>query len=89
VVITNPVHVAVALKYEEEMNAPVVVAKGQDHLAARIRETAAAYGVAIVENKTLAWLLYKRVEVNAAIPADLYQAVAEVIAYVYRLKKRH
>ncbi|MCR4440957.1 MAG: flagellar biosynthesis protein FlhB [Peptococcaceae bacterium] len=89
VVITNPAHVAVALKYEEEMNAPVVVAKGQDHLAARIKEIASAHGVTVVENKTLAWILYKRVEINMAIPADLYQAVAEVIAHVYRLKKRY
>lgn len=88
VVITNPTHLAVALKYEDKMNAPVLVAKGQDFLAGRIKEVATANGVPIVENKPLARLLYQRVEINMSIPADLYQAVAEVIAYVYRLKKR-
>lgn len=88
VVITNPTHVAVAVKYEEEKSAPQVVAKGQDFLAQKIKETAIAHQVVIVENKTLAWLLYKRVEIGMTIPVDLYQAVAEVIAHVYRLKKR-
>jgi len=88
VVITNPTHIAVALKYENEMSAPLVVAKGQDLIASRIREVAAANQVAVVENKSLAWLLFKRVEIGMHIPADLYKAVAEVIAYVYRLKKR-
>lgn len=88
VVITNPTHVAVAVKYEEEKGAPQVVAKGQDFLAQKIKETAIAHQVVIVENKNLAWLLYKRVEIGMTIPVDLYQAVAEVIAHVYRLKKR-
>lgn len=88
VVITNPTHVAVALRYEDEMDAPQVVAKGQDWLAAKIREVAAANNVTVVENKSLAWLLFNRVDIGMSIPVDLYKAVAEVIAYVYRLKRR-
>lgn len=88
VVITNPTHVAVALKYEENMNAPELLAKGQDHLAERIKQTARDHGITIVENRSLAWLIYKKVEIGTAIPADLYQAVAEVIAYVYKVKKK-
>ncbi len=88
VVITNPTHFAIALKYEEGMSAPLVVAKGQDLLAQRIKELASENSVTIVENVNLARILYKRVEIGMMIPADLYSAVAEVIAYVYRLKKR-
>lgn len=88
VIITNPTHVAVAVRYEEEKGAPEVVAKGQDILAQKIKEIALANQVIVMENKPLAWLLYKKVEIGSAIPADLYQAVAEVIAHVYRLKKR-
>jgi flagellar biosynthetic protein FlhB len=87
VVITNPTHIAVAIKYENDMAAPMVIAKGQDHIAQRIKELARENQVTVVENKPLAWLLYKRVEIGTYIPADLYQAVAEVIAYVYKLKK--
>jgi len=88
VVITNPIHIAVAIKYEDGMAAPMVVAKGQDYLAQKIKEIAQENQVVIVENKPLARLLYKRVEVGMFIPVELYQAVAEVIAYVYRLKSR-
>jgi len=89
VVITNPEHVAVALKYEmREMPAPKVVAKGQGLLAQKIKEVARESGVPIVEDPPLARLLYTRVEVEEYIPEDLYKAVAEVLAYVYRLKKR-
>lgn len=88
VVITNPTHVAVAIRYEEEKGAPEVVAKGQDIIAQKIKEIAIANQVIVVENKPLAWLLYKKVEIGSVIPADLYQAVAEVIAHVYRLRKR-
>lgn len=87
VVITNPVHYAVALKYEmEEMPAPQVIAKGKDHLARKIKEIAEEAGVPVVENPPLAQALYSQVEIGAYIPAELYQAVAEVLAYVYRLK---
>lgn len=87
VVVTNPTHLAVALKYEAKaMRAPVVVAKGADLLAARIREIAAAHDVPLVERKELARALYRGVEVGQTVPAELYQAVAEILAYVYRLK---
>jgi len=86
VVITNPTHFAVALRYDEKTAAPVVVAKGVDHLALKIRERAKAAGVTIVENPPLARAIYHNVEVDKPIPADLYQAVAQVLAFVYRLK---
>ena len=87
VVVTNPTHYAVALKYDlQSMTAPQVVAKGQGFLAARIKEIAAEHRVAVVENETLARALYSSVEVDQTIPAELYQAVAEVLAFVYRLK---
>ncbi len=88
VVITNPTHFAVALKYNAEDNrAPVVVAKGEDFLAKRIKDLARESNVEIVENKPLARMLYYNVDVDAEIPPELYQAVAEVLAYVYSLKK--
>jgi flagellar biosynthetic protein FlhB len=88
VIVTNPTHFAVALKYEKQMVAPVVVAKGQDLMAQRIKEVAKENRVVIVENKPLARALYSSAEVGAVVPTELYQAVAEVLAYVYRLKKR-
>lgn len=87
-IITNPTHFAVAVKYEKAMPAPEVVAKGQDFLAERIKTLARENGVAVVENKPLARALYATVEVGEAIPPELYQAVAEVLAHVFRLKKR-
>lgn len=88
VVVTNPTHFAVALEYRRgEMSAPLVVAKGQDHMAARIREIARKHDVPIVENVSLARALYKHAEIGDAIPADLFGAVAEVLAYLVRLKK--
>ena len=85
VVITNPTHFAVALKYEQNKGrAPVVVAKGEDFLAARIKETAREHNVEIVENKPLARMLYYNVELNEEIPP----AVAEVLAFVYNLKNK-
>ena len=88
VVVTNPTHFAVALKYDKTMAAPVLLAKGQDFIAERIKEAARDNRITIVENKPLARALYASVEIGAPIPGDLYQAVAEVLAYVYRLKKR-
>lgn len=89
VVITNPTHFAVALKYDaSKMEAPVVLAKGMDHVALRIRETAKEHGVITMENKPLARALYDRSEIGDSIPSDLFQAVAEVLAYVYKLKGR-
>ncbi len=88
VVITNPTHYAVALKYDTEISdAPIVTAKGQDFLAQKIKDLAAEGGVEIVENKPLARMLFHNVELGAAIPPELYQAVAEVLAFVYNLKK--
>lgn len=89
VIITNPTHFAVALKYDgNEMEAPTVIAKGADHMALRIRETAKEHGVTLMENKPLARALFQRTEIGDSIPADLFQAVAEILAYVYKLKGR-
>jgi flagellar biosynthetic protein FlhB len=87
VVITNPTHLAIALKFRaEEMVAPLVVAKGAGHVAQRIKEIATEHQVALVEDKPLAQALFKMVELGDYIPAELYRAVAEVLAYVYRLR---
>lgn len=89
VVVTNPTHFAVALRYDAKENpAPYVVAKGADQVALRIREQAKEYGIVILENKPLARALYAQVEIGQGVPADLYKAVAEVLAFVYRLKKK-
>jgi len=88
VVITNPLHIAVALGYKpEKMNAPIVFAKGAGELASRIKAIARKYDVPIVENKPLAHALYSAVEVGEEIPLEFYQAVAEVLAYVYTIDK--
>ena len=88
VVITNPTHFAVAIKYDPDLApAPVVVAKGADHFAFKIRELAKENGVMIVENKPLARSLYKIAEVEAMIPAELFVAVAETLAYVFAKNK--
>lgn len=89
VVITNPTHLAIALKYEEgtDMEAPKVVAKGADYLALKIKSTAKENDVPIVENKPLARIMYDRVEIDEEIPHDLYQGVAEILAVVMKLKK--
>lgn len=87
VVITNPTHFAVAIKYDAKENpAPVVIAKGEDFLAKRIKEVAKENNIEIVENKPLARMLYANVEVGGVVPPELYQAVAEVLAYVYHLQ---
>ena len=86
VIITNPTHYAVALSYEQGMVAPSVIAKGQDLVAQRIKEIGREARVPIVENKPLARTLYAAVQVGDSVPQELYQAVAEVLAYVYRLK---
>ena len=89
VVITNPTHFAVALSYKTgQGQAPIVVAKGADFLAGRIKEIARDSQVEIVENKPLARMLYYNVDIGAEIPPELYQAVAEVLAYVYQLHNR-
>lgn len=89
VVITNPTHFAVALKYEQNKGkAPVVIAKGEDYLAAKIKEAARENNIEIVENKPLARMLYYNVELDEEIPPELYQAVAEVLAFVYNIKNK-
>ena len=88
VVITNPTHFAVALKYERGMAAPVCVAKGQDNIALKIREIAGSSKVPIVENPPLARVLFATVDIDQEIPAEHYKAVAEVIGYVMRLTRR-
>ncbi len=85
-VITNPTHYAVALRYHaESMSAPVVVAKGKNYLALRIRAKAVAHQVPVIENPLLAQALYRSASVGQEIPAHLYRAVAEILAYLYRL----
>jgi flagellar biosynthetic protein FlhB len=89
VVITNPTHLAIALKYDEgQMAAPEVVAKGERLIAERIRRLAAEHGVPVVENRPLAQAMYKAVEVGAQIPWQFYEAVAEVLAMVYGISAR-
>lgn len=88
VVVTNPTHFAVALKYERGMNAPLCVAKGADLIALKIREVAKEHDVPIVENPPLARALHATVEVDQEVPAEHYKAVAEVIGYVMRLNRR-
>ncbi|MBO5522599.1 MAG: flagellar biosynthesis protein FlhB [Roseburia sp.] len=89
VVITNPTHLAVAIKYDAETaKAPIVLAKGEDYLAQKIREAAKEHNIEIVENKPLARMLYANVDIGAEIPPELYQAVAEILAMVYNMKNR-
>ncbi len=88
VVLTNPTHYAVALEYKREKNiAPVVVAKGQDLVAAKIREVARHHSVPIIENPSLTRALYKECEIGDTIPGPLFGAVAEVLAYLVRIKQ--
>ena len=87
VVITNPTHFAVAIKYDKDVaDAPIVVAKGEDYLAQKIKEVAREHHVEIVENKPLARMLYHNVEIGEMVPPELYQAVAEVLAMVYHMQ---
>ncbi len=89
VVVTNPTHYAVAIKYDpKNMSAPVVVAKGVDYVAFKIREVATKNDIVIMENKQLARALYDQVEIDQQIPGDLFKAVADVFAYVYKVKRR-
>jgi len=89
VVVTNPVHLAVALRYAPgQMGAPVVVAKGAEHVAARIKEIARQAGVPIVERRALARALFRAVPIGGEIPGTLYRAVAEILAYIYALQTR-
>jgi flagellar biosynthetic protein FlhB len=87
VVITNPTHYAVALRYERGMNAPVCVAKGVDVIARKIREVASEHAIPVVENPPLARAVYATVEIDQEIQPEHYKAVAEVIGYVMRLNR--
>ena len=88
VVITNPTFIAIAIQYEQGMRAPIVVAKGMRKIAERIREIAIENNIPIVENKPLARALYDAVDISEEIPPEYYEAVAEIIAYVYKLKNK-
>src|SRR5262249_19719619 len=88
VVVTNPTHYAVALKYDQEsMNAPKLLAKGTDLIAHKIRDLAVEHNIAIVENPPLARALYANAHIDQEIPPEHYKAVAEIIGYVYRLRR--
>jgi flagellar biosynthesis protein FlhB len=90
VIVTNPTHYSIALKYEHgSMEAPILVAKGVDAVAFRIRELAKSHDIPIVENPPLARALFASVEIDRPIPAEHYKAVAEIIGYVMKLKKRY
>ncbi len=89
VIITNPTHISIVLKYDQEkMVSPMIIGKGQDHMAMQIREIAKLHNIPIVENVMLARTLYKTVKVGSPVPRNLYKAVAEVLAFVYKLKKK-
>jgi flagellar biosynthetic protein FlhB len=88
VIVTNPTHLSIAISYQRsEMEAPKIVAKGADHLAFRIREIAREHKVPIIENKPVARALYRQ-EVGDEVPEEMFTAVAELLAYVYSLKKK-
>jgi flagellar biosynthetic protein FlhB len=88
VIITNPTHISIVVKYDgETMVAPEIIGKGQDHLAMKIREIAKEHDIPIVENVPLARALYKTVQVGEGVPRSLYKAVAEILAFVYKIKK--
>lgn len=89
VIVTNPTHLAIALKYDPtNMVSPLVLAKGADHIALKIREIAQENGIPVVENVLLARTIFKTVKIGASVPRTLYKAVAEVLAFVYRLKRK-
>lgn len=88
VIVTNPTHIAVALKYDANLPAPQLVAKGADLVAEKIKELAAQHNIPIIENKPLARTIFKTMKIGQVIPRELYVAVAEVLTYVYKLKRR-
>lgn len=90
VIITNPTHISIAIRYEREVDsAPIVIAKGADILAKKIREIAKENNIPIVENKPLARLMYKEIDVDQEVPADMYEAVAQVLVAVYKIRNRY
>ena len=88
VIVTNPTHIAIAIRYSANMVAPQIVAKGADTIAEKIRAVAKEFNIPIVENKPLARTMYKTLKIGQAIPRELYTAVAEVLSYVYKLKRK-
>ncbi len=89
VIVTNPTHISIVLKYDpEKMVSPMIIGKGQDFMALKIREIAKEHDIPIVENVLLARTLYKTVKVGQPVPRNMYKAVAEVLAFVYKLKKK-
>ena len=89
VVITNPTHYAIALKYEDgDMDAPIVVAKGVDFVAQKIKLIAKEHDIVMVENRPLARALYDDVEIGGSIPDEFFKAIAEILAYVYRIQRK-
>jgi flagellar biosynthesis protein FliR/FlhB len=89
VVVTNPTHIACALRYEDgKDSAPILLAKGADNLAIKIKEVAKENNVPIIENKVLARMIYAQVELDSEVPNDMYQAIAEILAIVYKMKKK-
>jgi flagellar biosynthetic protein FlhB len=88
VIITNPTHIAVALKYDKNLPAPQLIAKGGDLIAEKIKAIAREHGIPIVENKPLARTIFKTLEIGQVVPRELFVAVAEVLSYVYKLKKK-
>ena len=89
VVVTNPTHIAIAIRYvPDEMESPVVIAKGKRLIAQKIRDTAKEHDIPIVEDKPLARAMYDKIEPGMPIPAEFFTAVAEILAYVYKLRKR-
>lgn len=90
VIITNPTHIAIALRYRQgEDQAPVVMAKGLDYMALKIKEKAKEKGIPVIENKPLARAMYRNVEAGSFVPVELYQAIAEVLAMVYQMEKKN
>lgn len=88
VIVTNPTHIACALKYSADLPAPQLIAKGGDLMAEKIKEIAREHGIPVVENKPLARTIFKTLKIGQIIPRELYVAVAEVLSYVYKLKRR-
>jgi flagellar biosynthetic protein FlhB len=88
VIVTNPTHIAIALKYDASLPAPQVIAKGADLIAEKIKAIAKEHNIPIVENKPLARTIYKTLKLGQVIPRELFVAVAEVLSYVYRLRRK-